>query len=81
MSARCQVTGRDVGFGNRVSLSHRRSRRRWSPNIQTATGRAANLMASNEIRSIANALTWGRRKSAPPTNHSHYLGRTESYSD
>jgi large subunit ribosomal protein L28 len=35
MSARCQVTGRTVGFGNTVSHSHRRSRRRWSPNIQT----------------------------------------------
>jgi large subunit ribosomal protein L28 len=34
MSARCQVTGRTVGFGNTVSHSHRRSRRRWSPNIQ-----------------------------------------------
>lgn len=37
MSARCQVTGRTVGFGNRVSHSHRRSKRRWSPNIQTKT--------------------------------------------
>jgi large subunit ribosomal protein L28 len=37
MSARCQVTGRTVAFGNSVSHSHRRSRRRWSPNIQTKT--------------------------------------------
>ena len=37
MSARCQVTGRTVGFGNTVSHSHRHSRRRWSPNIQTKT--------------------------------------------
>ncbi|WP_420109479.1 50S ribosomal protein L28 [Mycolicibacter arupensis] len=34
MSARCQVTGRVPGFGNAVSHSHRRTRRRWSPNIQ-----------------------------------------------
>ncbi|MEQ0575909.1 50S ribosomal protein L28, partial [Mycobacterium tuberculosis] len=34
MSALCQVTGRKPGFGNTVSHSHRRSRRRWSPNIQ-----------------------------------------------
>jgi large subunit ribosomal protein L28 len=39
MSARCQVTGRTVSFGNRVSHSHRRTRRRWSPNIQTKTYR------------------------------------------
>jgi large subunit ribosomal protein L28 len=37
MSARCQVTGRSVSFGNTVSHSHRRTRRRWSPNIQTKT--------------------------------------------
>ena len=37
MSARCQVTGRTVGFGNAVSHSHRRTRRRWSPNLQKKT--------------------------------------------
>lgn len=37
MSARCQVTGRSPGFGNSVSHSHRRSRRRWKPNIQIRT--------------------------------------------
>mgnify|MGYP000718117155 CR=1 FL=1 len=35
MSAHCQVTGRSPGFGNSVSHSHRRSRRRWNPNVQT----------------------------------------------
>lgn len=34
MSARCQVTGATPGFGNRVSHSHRKTRRRWNPNIQ-----------------------------------------------
>lgn len=34
MSARCQITGRTVGFGKAVSHSHRRTRRRWPPNIQ-----------------------------------------------
>jgi large subunit ribosomal protein L28 len=37
MSAHCQVTGRSPGFGNRVSHSHRRTRRRWDPNIQIKT--------------------------------------------
>lgn len=37
MSATCQITGRTVGFGNKVSHSHRRTRRRWSPNIQNKT--------------------------------------------
>jgi large subunit ribosomal protein L28 len=37
VSAHCQVTGRAPGFGNAVSHSHRRTRRRWSPNIQLKT--------------------------------------------
>ncbi|MDG4665155.1 50S ribosomal protein L28 [Mycobacterium sp. 236(2023)] len=37
MSAHCQVTGRAPGFGNTVSHSHRRTRRRWDPNIQRKT--------------------------------------------
>jgi large subunit ribosomal protein L28 len=37
MSGRCQVTGRSVSFGNAVSHSHRRTQRRWSPNIQSKT--------------------------------------------
>ncbi|MFI9308016.1 50S ribosomal protein L28 [Streptomyces triculaminicus] len=34
MSAHCQLTGRVPGFGNSVSHSHRRTSRRFDPNIQ-----------------------------------------------
>ena len=34
MSARCQVTGAVPGFGNSVSHSHRRTHRRFDPNVQ-----------------------------------------------
>ncbi|MDQ1293133.1 MAG: large subunit ribosomal protein [Actinomycetota bacterium] len=34
MSARCQVTGAEPGFGRNVSHSHRRTPRRFDPNIQ-----------------------------------------------
>ncbi|MEU5562568.1 MULTISPECIES: 50S ribosomal protein L28 [Micromonospora] len=34
MSRRCDVTGAQPGFGNAVSHSHRRTRRRWNPNLQ-----------------------------------------------
>ncbi|MGX1852514.1 50S ribosomal protein L28 [Streptomyces sp. NBC_01456] len=34
MSAHCQLTGRTPGFGNAVSHSHRRTPRRFDPNIQ-----------------------------------------------
>jgi large subunit ribosomal protein L28 len=31
----CDVCGKGPGFGNNVSFSHRRTRRRFNPNIQT----------------------------------------------
>ncbi|GAA5189718.1 50S ribosomal protein L28 [Rugosimonospora acidiphila] len=34
MSRRCDVTGAAPSFGNAVSHSHRRTRRRWNPNLQ-----------------------------------------------
>ncbi|WP_043265462.1 50S ribosomal protein L28 [Streptomyces sp. CT34] len=34
MSAHCQLTGRKPGFGKTVSHSHRRTPRRFDPNIQ-----------------------------------------------
>ncbi len=34
MSAHCQLTGREPGFGNTVSHSHRRTSRRFDPNVQ-----------------------------------------------
>ncbi|GAB3116334.1 50S ribosomal protein L28 [Streptomyces calidiresistens] len=34
MSAHCQLTGRAPGFGNTISHSHRRTSRRFDPNIQ-----------------------------------------------
>ncbi|AZQ72800.1 MULTISPECIES: 50S ribosomal protein L28 [Streptomyces] len=34
MSAHCQLTGRKPGFGNSVSHSHRRTSRRFDPNVQ-----------------------------------------------
>ena len=37
MSAICQVTGAKPSFGKQVSHSHRRTSRRWNPNIQHKT--------------------------------------------
>ncbi|WP_405713333.1 50S ribosomal protein L28 [Streptomyces xanthophaeus] len=34
MSAHCQLTGAKPGFGNNISHSHRRTSRRFDPNIQ-----------------------------------------------
>ncbi|MGW1885752.1 50S ribosomal protein L28 [Streptomyces sp. NPDC001970] len=34
MSAHCELTGAEPGFGNTISHSHRRTSRRFDPNIQ-----------------------------------------------
>jgi large subunit ribosomal protein L28 len=34
MGRRCALTGRKPGFGKQVSHSHRRTSRRWDPNVQ-----------------------------------------------
>jgi large subunit ribosomal protein L28 len=35
VAATCDVCGKGPGFGMSVSHSHRRTRRKWLPNIQT----------------------------------------------
>jgi large subunit ribosomal protein L28 len=48
----CDICGKGPGFGNRVSRSHRRTPRRWNPNIQvvrtkaTGTSRRLNVCTS-----------------------------------
>jgi large subunit ribosomal protein L28 len=37
MAAVCQVTGATPGFGHTISHSHRRTKRRFDPNIQKKT--------------------------------------------
>ena len=34
MAATCDVCGKVPGFGFNVSHSHRRTKRRWNPNVQ-----------------------------------------------
>ena len=34
MAANCDVCGKSPSFGNSISHSHRRTSRRWNPNIQ-----------------------------------------------
>lgn len=39
VAAVCDVCGKGPGFGMSVSHSHRRTHRRWNPNIQTVRAR------------------------------------------
>ena len=58
MSAICQVTGRKPGFGKSVSHSHRRTNRRWNPNVQRrrfylpSEGRTITLTVSTKGRKV-----------------------------
>lgn len=35
MAAVCDICGKHPSFGKTISHSHRRTNRRWSPNVQT----------------------------------------------
>ncbi len=48
MAAVCDVCGKRPGFGKSVSHSHRRTSRRWNPNIQTVHAKV--LGSSNRKR-------------------------------
>lgn len=57
MSRRCRLTGREPGFGNSVSHSHRRTSRRWDSNVQVkryrVEGRTVRLrLTADAIRTI-----------------------------
>lgn len=41
MAAVCDVCAKGPGFGKSVSHSHRRTNRRWNPNIQTVRAQVA----------------------------------------
>ena len=53
MAAVCEICGKGPGFGKMVSHSHRRTSRRWNPNIQAV--RVADRPGANKRR--VNACT------------------------
>ncbi|MBE6476494.1 MAG: 50S ribosomal protein L28 [Propionibacteriaceae bacterium] len=56
MSRRCQVSGAGPGFGNNVSHSHRRTRRRFDPNVQTKRYWVPSLGRYVRLRLSARAI-------------------------
>ncbi|GHH86879.1 hypothetical protein GCM10018793_60520 [Streptomyces sulfonofaciens] len=66
MSAHCLLTGAEPGFGNRISHSHRRTSRRFDPNIQRkrywlpGEGRHVRLTLSVRGIRIATPSAWRR---------------------
>jgi large subunit ribosomal protein L28 len=58
MAAVCDICGRKPGFGMQVSHSHRRSNRRWQPNIQKV--RAMINGAPRRVHVCAKCLKAGK---------------------
>jgi large subunit ribosomal protein L28 len=56
MSRRCELTGKGPGTGNRVSHSHRKTRRRFLPNLQSASFPSALLGRIVRLRVATSAL-------------------------
>ncbi|MBB1151815.1 MULTISPECIES: 50S ribosomal protein L28 [Amycolatopsis] len=56
MSAVCQVTGRKPGYGKQVSHSHRRTSRRWEPNLQTRRYYVPSLGRTVRLRVSAKGM-------------------------
>jgi large subunit ribosomal protein L28 len=56
MSRRCELTGKAVLTGNRVSHSNRKTRRRFLPNLVNVTLASDVLKRSVKLRISANAL-------------------------
>ena len=49
MAATCDVCGKGPGFGHNISHSHRRTKRRWNPNIQ----RVRAVVAPGTVRRVS----------------------------
>jgi large subunit ribosomal protein L28 len=56
MSQTCQVTGARPGFGNNVSHSHRRTRRRFDVNVQAKRYWVPSLNRSVTLRVSARGI-------------------------
>jgi large subunit ribosomal protein L28 len=58
VAATCDVCGKGPGFGNAISHSHRRTRRRWNPNIQTV--RVTSGGSAKRVRACTSCIKAGK---------------------
>ena len=58
MAANCDICGKGPGFGNAISHSHRRTRRRWNPNIQTV--RTASTGGPRKVNACTSCIKAGK---------------------
>ncbi|MGO4986659.1 50S ribosomal protein L28 [Gallicola sp. Sow4_E12] len=58
MSKKCEICGKSKVFGNKVTFSHRKINRSWSPNIRRV--RAVINGGTKKINVCANCLKSGK---------------------
>jgi len=58
VAATCEICGKKPSFGHNISHSHRRTKRRWNPNIQTV--RALVKGAPKRLDVCASCLKAGK---------------------
>jgi large subunit ribosomal protein L28 len=56
MPSQCELTGKHVRFGNKVSHSNRKTRRRFAPNFRPVTLESAALKQSFNIQIAISTL-------------------------
>jgi len=57
MARRCAITGKGVQTGNNVSHAHNKTRRRWLPNLQTASLQSDALGQTVRMRLSTRAIS------------------------
>jgi len=62
MAAVCEVCGKKPSFGMNVSHSHRRTKRRWNPNIQRVRARVGG--AARRMHVCTSCLKAGKIEKA-----------------
>ncbi|MCL5047362.1 MAG: 50S ribosomal protein L28 [Firmicutes bacterium] len=70
MAAVCDLCGKGPGFGMNVSHSHRRTKRRFNPNIQRV--RALIKGTSTHINACTSCIRAGKIEKPPVRNASLY---------
>jgi large subunit ribosomal protein L28 len=70
VAAVCELCGKHPGFGMNVSHSHRRTKRRWDPNIQNV--RALIKGSTKRINVCTSCIRAGKVTKPPIRNASLY---------
>ena len=60
VAAVCDVCAKGPGFGKSVSHSHRRTNRRWNPNIQTVHARVGSSGNRQRLNVCTSCLKGGK---------------------